>query len=200
MPTTRVLWVVTLLPLLLASRTLRELIEGSMSLHMLLQFPLLLASGATAARLAAGRALPLVAVWRLVDAQGLLGLVTLSVVAAFWMLPIALDAALMHAGAAGCKYASWWIAGWAIALAWPQMPGALRLFLLGNLAWMFFTAGALYAETPQRLCVSYRIDDQVWTGAALCVAGALAVVGLLRLSTRTTAPALSSDLPCERPC
>jgi hypothetical protein len=107
MPASRLLWLVALLPVLFASRRLRGLIEGSMLPHMLLQFPLLLAAGAAAARLAAGRVLPMVGVWRLVDAQGLLSVVTLSVVAALWMLPIALDAALMHASAAGCKYVSW---------------------------------------------------------------------------------------------
>jgi hypothetical protein len=162
----RMVEAVAMLPLLLASRPIREAMEGSMPLHMLLQFPLLLAAGAAAGHLASNRALPVVSAWRFVDGQGLLGLITLLVVAAFWMLPVALDAALMHAEVAVCKYVSWWLAGWGVALGRPRMPEALHLFLLGNLAWMFFTAGALYAE-------------ELWSGIGLCAVGAVMMTLLL---------------------
>lgn len=184
-----VLPALALAPLVFVAEPVRTAVEGRMPLHMLVQFPLLLVAGACAARLSCAARPDLGATWSRLDAQGLLGLVTLSGVAALWMVPAALDAALMQPGVAAWKYASWWIAGAATALAWPRMAVPLRLFLLGNLAWMLFTAGALYAETGQRLCVSYGIDDQLWTAAGLHAAAlALIVAGISSLATGPCRP------------
>ena len=50
---------------------------------------------------------------------------------------------------------------------------------MGNIAWMTATAGMLYLETPQRLCVNYLQDDQQHTGIGLVLLamglGALAI-------------------------
>lgn len=164
-----------LAPLIFLSERIRVPVEGSMPLHMLVQFPLLFVAGACVAMRFAAMRPGLEAVSARIDAHGLFGLVVLSGVAALWMVPAALDAALMHRDIAACKYASWWIAGVVTPLAWSRMASPLRLFLLGNLAWMFFTAGALYADSEQRLCVSYTIDEQAWTAIGLHVAGALVV-------------------------
>lgn len=162
-----ILWAMTVAPLAFLSEPTREAIEGSMPLHMMVQFPVLLSAGAGAALLVAPRRPAWVEKWSRFDAEGIFGLVTLSAVAAVWMVPAALDSALMGPEVAAWKYLSWWIAGWAMALGWPRMAGPSRLFLVGNLAWMLLTAGALYAAAEQRLCVSYRIDEQMWTGVAL---------------------------------
>ena len=55
----------------------------------------------------------------------------------------------------------------------------MLLFFIGNIAWMTATAGMLYLETPQRLCVNYLQDDQRHTGIGLVLLaialGALAI-------------------------
>lgn len=169
----------SLAPLLFLAEPVRVAVEGRMPLHMLLQFPLLLIAGACAARLLTRARPELGAAWSRLDGQGLLGLVTLSGVAALWMVPAALDAALMQPGIAAWKYGSWWVAGATTALAWPRMAAPLRLFLFGNLAWMLFTAGALYADAEQRLCVSYRVDEQSLTAIGLYAMGALLVAAAI---------------------
>lgn len=168
-----------LLPLVFISPGVRALVESRMSAHMLLQFPLLFAAGWAAAVWLPGRSRPAA-----VDALGLASATWASAVLAFWMLPVALDLALLNPVMAGLKYATWWNAGLLLARGWPRLAVELKVFFLGNAAWMTATAGLLYRETETRLCVSYRYDEQVWTGTGLvvwaCALGALAAALLLR--------------------
>ncbi len=161
-------------PLVFLAPWPRALVESRMSLHMLVQFPLLLAAGWSAdAWLPGSRA------QSRVDEMGLAGAAWFSAVALFWMLPIALDLALLDPLMDALKYASWWSAGLVLASSWPRLTAELEVFFLGNTAWMLATAGLLYRETDSRLCVSYRYDEQGWTGAGLLLwalaLGALAV-------------------------
>lgn len=159
---------------------LRQMIESSMSLHMLLQFPLLFAAGWAAAAwwpMRAGAQLARI------DVQGLAGAVLASGVAAFWMIPAALDLALLDGRVALLKYISWLLAGLWLAQGWRRLPAELAAFFLGNAAWMLITAGLLYREAESRLCVSYRFDEQLLSGNGLVVWG-LAVGGLALLRLR----------------
>jgi hypothetical protein len=143
---------------------LREWVESRMSLHMLVQFPLLLAAGwAAAAGWQARAATP----WRRFDARGLTSATVASAVMAFWMIPAALDAALIHRYIALPKYLSWWLAGVLLAGGWRRLGTVPAIFFLGNAAWMLVTAGLLYRETENRLCVSYLADEQATTGHGL---------------------------------
>jgi hypothetical protein len=164
---------------------LRHAVESNMTLHMLLQFPLLLLAGACAASLSPRgphRA------WARVDAHGLTSAVTVSCVAAYWMIPAALDAALLDPVVNLLKYASWWLGGAALASAWTRMRAGVRLFFLGNAGWMYASAGLMYQEAETRLCVSYLFDQQRWTGWGLvtvaCLMGLAAVWSWLRVMPR----------------
>lgn len=173
------------LPLLLVWPSLRHLIESRMATHMLIEFPLLLAAGVALEHGLSRRALP----WRMrfgigaLDRHGLIGATSFSIVAALWMVPALLDLSLVSAPMAAFKYVGWLLAGYAIAGGWPRMDDALRLYVLGNFAWMSATAGLLYLDTPQRLCVSYLQGDQRMAGIGLVLAACAAGVIALRLST-----------------
>ena len=174
-----------LCPLLLLHAPLRHAIESRMLLHMLVEFPLLLASGWMAARPWRARAGGF-------DPQGLLCMTVVLCVSAFWMIPLALDMSLLSVPVQGAKLASWWLCGAVLAISGPRLSPEARVFLLGNLAWMWATAGLLYQDQEQRLCVNYLIDDQLWTGRALVTLavalGALAVIAVAhqeRKSSRT---------------
>lgn len=178
--------VIALAPLALAIGPLRHAIESRMLLHMLVEFPLLLAAG-MAVRPALGRALPrLRALADAGDWRGLTGWTWLSLVPALWMLPAALDAALLDPTVGAAKLASWWVTGLLAAGSWRRLAAPLRLFLLGNLAWMFATAGLLFIATPARLCVSYLQDEQVWTGRALVMLALALGGGLVWASLHST--------------
>jgi hypothetical protein len=162
------------LPLLLLWPALRHAIESRMSLHMLLEFPLLFAAGWAVQHLG-----PRANWLQWLDWRGWTGATLTSLVVASWMLPSLLDLSLMVPALAAAKYASWWLAGWWLASSWRRLDPEVLLFLMGNIAWMTATAGMLYLDTPQRLCVNYLQDDQQHTGIGLVLLalglGALAI-------------------------
>jgi len=104
---------IALLPALLLWPPLRAAIESRMALHMLLEFPMLVAAGACACTLwrRRMRARRLRRVLAGLDWRGLASATLASCVALAWMVPAALDAALIHAEVAALKAASWWLVG-----------------------------------------------------------------------------------------
>lgn len=175
-------WLLALLPLLLLWPALRDELESRMAWHMLVEFPLLALAGAAAGvlqrrRLRARR-------WlrrqRLLDWRGWTSASVASGVALVWMLPSALDAALLWPAVALAKVGSWWLAGWLLADGWRRMDAELLLFGVGNLAWMMATAGLLYLDAPARLCANYLQDDQRQAGIGLIVLAVLAGAAALR--------------------
>lgn len=171
------LWAaLALSPALLLIAPLRHAIESQMGLHMLVEFPLLLAAG-----WAWGRWLP-AKVLSALNAQGLLGATVASCVLAFWMIPAALDLALLSAAVAAAKYFSWLLAGTLLAWGRQRLGAVVACFFLGNAAWMTATAGLLYREAGIQLCVNYLVDDQLIAGNGLVVTALfLGALALLRL-------------------
>lgn len=183
--------VLALLPLTLLWPALRDVVESRMSLHMLGEFAVLFVAGwsASALCLRHEKTRWIMSGFRLLDWRGWTGAVVTTCVALVWMVPSALDAALLLDEIAAVKVASWWLAGWMMAGSWRRMDAEVLLFFVGNLAWMSATAGMLYVDAPSRLCVSYLQDDQRHAGIGLvllaCVLGTLAV----RRALQPTSPA-----------
>src|SRR5690606_1719290 len=102
-------------------------VESRMLLHMLVEFPALLAAGWAAHRtcLRAGALRRLTDCWGFVDGSGWICATLLSTVALLWMVPTMLDLALLSTEVAAGKYAAWWLAGWAIAGSWRSLDPAL---------------------------------------------------------------------------
>lgn len=189
-----------LLPLLLLWPALRGFVESRMSLHMLLEWPLLFAAGWSASRLGERHrgTLRLLRAAALLDWRGWTGATLVSGVAAVWMLPSALDATLLSGGVAVAKTASWWVAGFVFAGSCRRMDPELLLFFVGNLAWMTASAGLLYLDAPARLCVNYLQDDQRHAGIGLVLL-ALGLGGLaLRRAMGPGAP-LSPAVATPKP-
>lgn len=192
-----------IVPLVLLWPALRQTVEARMSLHMLVEFPLLLAAGWAMQRLCLRRPAMqrLASGLVLLDWRGWTGATLASVVTVAWMLPTLLDLALLDPVVAAAKYASWWITGWVLAGSLRRMDPELLLFLAGNIAWMMASAGMLYLDAPARLCVNYLQDDQRQTGIALVllaiVLGALALRQLVRQGA--TAPADDPDRAAPAP-
>ena len=184
------------LPLILLWPALRHSVEARMLFHMLLEFPLLLASGWAVYRLGLrrGRAQRLARGLALVDWRGWTGATLVSVLTIIWMVPAALDLALLSTPVAAAKYAGWWLTGWVLAGSLRRMDPELLLFLAGNLAWMMASAGLLYIDAPARLCVNYLQDDQRQTGIALVItAVGLGVLALQQMLRAGAAPAAETQ-------
>jgi hypothetical protein len=152
----------------------RSWLEADMARHMLVEFPLLLVAG-----LATAKALPERTVTLIMRSNqlGLAGFIFVSLTAAYWMIPVALDQALSSGPAAAAKYASFLAAGMLLPVSFQAAPLAMQAFFVGNWVWMTATVGLLYQSTPQQLCVNYLIGTQLSTGEGL-VAAAVAIAVL----------------------
>jgi hypothetical protein len=152
----------------------REWLEGDMARHMLLEFPILLAAGATLGRIAVDSAPDLFSRGNL---YGLTGLAVVSLTLAYWMIPAALDASLRDGWVAGAKYGTLLVSGCLLPASFRLAPLTVQAFFVGNVAWMTATVGMLYQDTDRQLCLFYRPDMQAATGRGLV--GAAATIAVL---------------------
>jgi hypothetical protein len=177
---------IALLPMALAIPVVRHTIESRMLLHMMFEFPCLMASGWASGRMLQRKAPAAARALDFVDWQGWVGASLALFVTMAWMIPSALDAALLSTPVATFKMVSWWLAGLMLAGTWNRLSPEVLLFAAGNATWMMATAGALYIDAPLRLCASYLLEEQRYTGIALLAAalaiGTLAAVRATRLS------------------
>lgn len=101
---------VLFLPLVLLLAPVRNGVESTMALQMLVEFPLVMASGWVASRIVARR----LGDGRVVEAvmrMGLAPLVGATLCLMFWMVPLALDLARLDAGINAAKLGSLFVAG-----------------------------------------------------------------------------------------
>lgn len=145
----------------------RAWLEGSMTLHMLVQMPLLAAVGYLLAQaLPDGRRDWLTARLGGVVPCLLLAMATTS----FWMVPRALDLALEQTGVEAAKFLSLpLLAGVPVALAWPRIGIFGRGFVWANLASMLAVLGWLYRAAPIRVCNAYGDTSQFTAGTWMIV-------------------------------
>jgi len=152
----------------------RSWLEADMARHMLIEFPLLLVAGLGTAKALPERAVALI---MRSNQLGLAGFTFVSLTAAYWMIPAALDQALSSGPAAVAKYTSFLAAGILVPVSFQAAPLAMQAFFVGNWVWMTATVGLLYQNAPQQLCVNYLIGTQLNTGEGL-VAAAVAIAAL----------------------
>ncbi len=183
---------------LLACLASRLILERTMWAQMLLQLPLLLVVGAYLASalarrdvhdLTAARA----SAW---NPQGAAGLVLASGVVTLWMIPRLLDAALEQPLVDAAKMSMLLAAGAIGWISWRAAMPIVRVFMLGNVAWMTATVGVLLLDSPVRLCASYGANDQRVTGYGLVLIALFVVVAAF---VRFSAPALPDKSSLTRP-
>ena len=177
---------VTVLGCALSVPPARVLIERSMLWHMVVQMPLLVAGGALLFRLAQRRA----GAHRL-DAWnrfGLTGFLAAQCVLAYWMLPLAVDRAVVLPGADAMKIASLLAGGAVLAHSFTQAPAVVQLYFVGSTVSMLVSAGAFLATTDRRLCDAYLLSHQVEAGWGMAVLGL--VLGAVWVSRVLRAPTL----------
>lgn len=147
-----------------------------MSLHMLVHIPVLVLSGALLQRALYyqgagywGWVQPFLRIYYRCNELGLPGLILVSFVGAYWMVPKALDDVLLSPTMAVVKYIGLVLAGMLFQESWSRSHLVVRLFFLGNLCWMMAIVGILYQENPERLCNFYLQSDQEIAGIGLVV-------------------------------
>lgn len=168
----------------------RRLLESGMTLHMLVQFPLLAGCGFLLAGALPAHWCPRIARW---NAHGISGLLAVVLVLGVLMVPRVLDFALTDGRVETAKWLALLVGGAALRLSWRPAGLLVQGFFLGNVLPMTAVAGQLYQDSPIRLCNAYLLGDQVRLGQALvgiCIAVAIAWFGQLAwtLMQREEAP------------
>jgi hypothetical protein len=165
-----------LLVLVLSAPPVRHRLEATMTAQMLVQLPLLVAAGWLLAHAMPARVLAKVDAW---NHCGVAGLVLVTVVSTFWMLPRSLDAATSHPLMAAAKYLSVpLLIGLPFALSWPRMGFVVRGLFLAELVATCFRLGWLYRISPIRLCNNYVLNDQQRLGEYMLALGSGLLVWL----------------------
>lgn len=149
-------------------------LERTMARHMGLELPGLFILGWFAATFAKPRFTSALKRW---NTNGLPGLVFALLATGFWMLPAALDRAVLNDAMAMAKVTSLVLAGLFAGASWTRAGLVIQAFFVLNWFWMTLAAGLLYQDAPQQLCSVYLADQQGAAGRVL-VAWALAGLGL----------------------
>jgi hypothetical protein len=169
-------------------------LEQRMLTHMLVEIPLLFAIGAWAAIHVRGDGPRWLAA---INANGLTGLTIAMCVSAFWMLPIALDAAVLRPVVGFAKVTSLVFAGWCAALSFRRARTAMQAFFALNFVWMTGAVGAMYQQAPERLCNTYLQGDQAHAGIGLVVLAIVVAIAWMATAFRERAQP-DFDVPTKR--
>lgn len=137
-------------------------LEATMAAQMFLQMPGLIISG-----MFIGRGLkthwPRLATG--FNHGGIPGILLVTIVASYWMLPRAIDASLVNPWMEIAKYTSLpLLVGIPLVLSWPKMGFITKSFIWTNLISMFIVMAWLYLAAPIRLCNSYLTSQQQVVG------------------------------------
>jgi hypothetical protein len=153
----------------------RVLLERDMTMHMIVQLPMLAGIGLAFAAILR----PHEPRWLIgADWLGIPGLVLAVFASSFWMLPIMLDDALANPAIDLMKFLSLpLLVGAPLGLSWRRMPPLGRAFVWANFIPKIGAIGGRYLAAPERLCAYYRLDQQAIAGWTLIIVAI--VLGLL---------------------
>ena len=159
----------TMVAVALSVPPLRVVIERSMAWHMVFQMPMLVVSGWLSVR-----AMPSSFTMRRLDSFnqfGLTGFMLAQVIVAYWMLPSAIDRAVVLPPVDTIKIITLFLTGMLLRDAFTRAPGALQLFFMGYWVSMMCWLGFYFVTTDLRLCNAYSLQSQVSTGWGLLAIG-----------------------------
>ncbi len=163
------LWIVLAVP------PVRHALESSITLHMLVQIPLLGLAGWHVAGIVPRRVDDAIGAW---NAHGISGLVLASLTGLVWMLPRMLDAALDIPLGELAKFLSVpLLIGAPLALSWPRMGFVVRGVFLLEVTATAFRMGWVYLVSHVQLCSNYPVTQQQLAGKVLLAIGC--VISLL---------------------
>ena len=177
----------------------RQALEASMSLHMLVQVPLLAAAGAVLAGSLPARVRARMDRW---NAYGVAGLFAVALAMALLMVPRLLDLAVADLRVDLAKAAILLACGAALRLSWARAGALVQGFFLGNVLPMMGAVGQVYQDSPLRLCNAYLLEDQLRLGQGLVAAsvaiGAVWFTVLIVRLARSEAPEGAQSVDASR--
>jgi hypothetical protein len=148
----------------------RTIIEQNMAWHMVGQMPLLIAGGGLlCSQIHVARRANFLATF---NRFGLTGFLLCTVVFSYWMLPLALDKAIIQPLADLTKVVSLLLAGAVLYCSFQIAPRVVQLFFIAYWCSMLIWLGSYFTFTDLRLCNVYSLETQVVAGKGLVLIGA----------------------------
>lgn len=172
---------ITMMAILLSIRPARRFIEQSMVWHMGIQMPLLVLGGWFAMQaMANSRLVRSIAVW---NHFGLTGFIIALGIFSYWMLPLAIDRAVVLPEADIMKLVTLFVSGMLLNHSKARSPVVMQLFFVGYQASMLVLLGIYFVTTDLRLCNAYSIESQIDAGYGVAGLGiALGCFWLINIS------------------
>lgn len=131
--------------------------ELIMIVHMLVQLPLFILSGLMVGKATINRLPRLFAKW---NTNGVPGILVAVFITTYWMLPRAMDEALVSLYVEWFKFISLPVAGILIVDSWRKLQEIGRGFLFLNYLPMFGLMAWLYIDSPIQVCNNYLATEQ----------------------------------------
>ena len=164
----------------------RSLIEQSMTWHMVIQMPILFASGWFL--MSGGWDIKKISLghW---NRFGLTGFIAAQFIITYWMLPISIDRAVVMPQVDFFKLLSLIASGALVKTSISRSPAVLQLFFVGYIVSMLITTGVFLATTERRLCNAYSMESQLSAGYGVVALGiALACAWAFRINRNNSKP------------
>jgi hypothetical protein len=151
---------------------LRPLLEATMARHMALEIPLLFLTGWLVSSRIGQRLTKQIAPW---NAYGVPALVYASLAGLLWMMPVALDLAVLNPAIGLLKLFTIVLAGVVVGASWREAGLVIQSFFVFNAVSMLVAGGLLYGQAPDQLCSVYLVGQQAIAGDGL-IAWALVIL------------------------
>jgi hypothetical protein len=152
----------SILAIAMSAPPLRALIEQSMTWHMVIQMPMLVLAGWLVMHAKINSTLSRwLEPW---NRYGMTGFIVAQVIIAYWMLPLAIDKAVVQLDSDLLKLVTLIVCGAMLRHSAERAPVVLQLFFVGYLVSMMSWLGLYFATTNLRLCNAYSLESQLVTG------------------------------------
>jgi hypothetical protein len=167
-----VLYIILLLPPVI------QFLESMMYTHMLVQIPLLILAGWLMGKLVIEKGKSFFDKW---NANGVPGITLTFIVTMYWMLPRAMDEALLLWPVEAFKFVGLPIlAGIPLRDSWRRLQAVGQSFVFLNYLPMFGLMAWLYIDTPIQVCNSYLESEQEILGWGFLIITAAMVLYIIQ--------------------
>ena len=138
------------------------LLEKWMITHMLVQIPLLIIAGLLMGEYVKNRLPNLFKKW---NENGIPGILLVYIVTMYWMIPRAMDEAILLYSVEIFKFISLpFLVGIVLYDSWPKLSSLAKGFIVFNYIPMFGMMAWLYIDSPIQVCNNYLVSEQKMLG------------------------------------
>jgi hypothetical protein len=154
----------------------RWVIEQNMTWHMGFQVPLLVISGwlvfsNRTGKTSRAKSADWLNTFNVYNQFGLTGFLLCTLIFSYWMLPLALDKAVVQPMADVTKILTLFMSGAILKKSFQTAPTVVQLFFIAYWSSMLIWLGIYFTTTDVRLCNVYSLDSQIMAGRTLTALG-----------------------------